>query len=253
MDGKMLENHSLYEVIMKVKQISDSTLKITIKMDDLEERGMELSDFLIPQEKTEEFFYAVLEELDLPLTFRESGMLSFRVTPKPDRVDIFVTKSDLDQNLNFDEFTDLSDFGDVSSMSPDEFFKNLEQTVREKSSKDMTAVRHLEEVEEAEEEEEPQEPYIYYILEFDDLEEVLTFVGSIDYPIEESELYKLDKRYYMTVLINTEHRSKRYPEYLLSRMLEFTNDSKLTRPYLQEHGHVLIPIAAIDELRKVSV
>ncbi|WP_193434417.1 adaptor protein MecA, partial [Streptococcus suis] len=53
---------------MKVKQISDSTLKITIKMDDLEERGMELSDFLIPQEKTEEFFYAVLEELDLPLT-----------------------------------------------------------------------------------------------------------------------------------------------------------------------------------------
>ncbi|WP_193441830.1 adaptor protein MecA, partial [Streptococcus suis] len=31
---------------MKVKQISDSTLKITIKLDDLEERGMELSDFL---------------------------------------------------------------------------------------------------------------------------------------------------------------------------------------------------------------
>lgn len=44
---------------MKVKQISDSTLKITIKLDDLEERGMELSDFLIPQEKTEEFFYTV--------------------------------------------------------------------------------------------------------------------------------------------------------------------------------------------------
>ncbi|HFI0533263.1 TPA: adaptor protein MecA [Streptococcus suis] len=239
---------------MKVKQISDSTLKITIKLDDLEERGMELADFLIPQEKTEEFFYTVLDELDLPLTFRESGMLSFRVTPKPDRVDIFVTKSDLDQNLNFDEFTDLSDFGDISSMSPDEFFKSLEQTVREKSSADSASIRHLEEVEEAEEaEEEVQERYIYYILEFDDFEEVLTFVRTIDYSIEESELYKLDKRYYMTVLINTEHRSKRYPEYLLSRMLEFTNDSKLTRPYLQEHGHVLVPIAAIDELRKVSV
>ncbi len=108
-------------VVMKVKQISDSTLKITIKLDDLEERGMELSDFLIPQEKTEEFFYTVLDELDLPMTFRESGMLSFRVTPKPDRVDIFVTKSDLDQSLNFDEFTDLSELGDVASMTPDEF------------------------------------------------------------------------------------------------------------------------------------
>ncbi|HEM3701795.1 TPA: adaptor protein MecA [Streptococcus suis] len=239
---------------MKVKQISDSTLKITIKLDDLEERGMELADFLIPQEKTEEFFYTVLDELELPLTFRESGMLSFRVTPKPDRVDIFVTKSDLDQNLNFDEFTDLSDFGDVSSMTPDEFFKSLEQTVREKSSKDMAAVRHLEEVEEAEEaEEETQERYIYYILEFDDMHDVISFVNTVDYPIEESEFYKLDNRYYLTVLINIEHRSKQYPEYLLSRMLEFTNDTKLTRPILQEHGVLLVPLAAIEELRKVSV
>ncbi|HFI0120673.1 TPA: adaptor protein MecA [Streptococcus suis] len=239
---------------MKVKQISDSTLKITIKMDDLEERGMELADFLIPQEKTEEFFYTVLDELDLPLTFRESGMLSFRVTPKPDRVDIFVTKSDLDQDLNFDEFTDLADLGDISSMSPDEFFKSLEQTVREKSSKDMPAVRHLEEVEEAEEaEEETQERYIYYILEFDDMHDVISFVNTVDYPIEESEFYKLDNRYYLTVLINIEHRSKQYPEYLLSRMLEFTNDTKLTRPILQEHGVLLVPLAAIEELRKVSV
>lgn len=49
---------------MEMKQISETTLKITISMDDLEERGMELKDFLIPQEKTEEFFYAVMDELD---------------------------------------------------------------------------------------------------------------------------------------------------------------------------------------------
>ena len=40
---------------MEMKQISETTLKITISMEDLEERGMELKDFLIPQEKTEEF------------------------------------------------------------------------------------------------------------------------------------------------------------------------------------------------------
>ncbi|HEM2787261.1 TPA: adaptor protein MecA [Streptococcus suis] len=237
---------------MKVKQISDSTLKITIKLDDLEERGMELSDFLIPQEKTEEFFYTVLDELDLPMTFRESGMLSFRVTPKPDRVDIFVTKSDLDQSLNFDEFTDLSELGDVASMTPDEFFKSLEQTVREKSAPDATAVRHLEEVEQEEEaDEEEQERYIYYILEFPTIEDLFTFVGTVDYPVEESELYKMDGYYYLTVLINVENRSKQYPGYILSRMLEFTNDTKLTRPALQEHGTLMLPLAAIKELRKV--
>ena len=49
---------------MKMKQISDSTIKITIQLEDLEERGMEIADFLVPQEKTEEFFYAILDELE---------------------------------------------------------------------------------------------------------------------------------------------------------------------------------------------
>ena len=47
---------------MEMKQISETTLKIMITMEDLEEHGMELKDFLIPQEKTEEFFYTVFRD-----------------------------------------------------------------------------------------------------------------------------------------------------------------------------------------------
>ena len=60
---------------MEMKQINETTLKIMITMEDLEEHGMELKDFLIPQEKTEEFFYTVMDELDLPDNFKNSGML----------------------------------------------------------------------------------------------------------------------------------------------------------------------------------
>ena len=35
---------------MEMKQISETTLKITISMEDLADRGMELKDFLLPQE-----------------------------------------------------------------------------------------------------------------------------------------------------------------------------------------------------------
>ena len=42
---------------MEMKQISETTLKITISMEDLEERGMELKDFLIPQERQRSSFY----------------------------------------------------------------------------------------------------------------------------------------------------------------------------------------------------
>ena len=114
---------------MEMKQISETTLKITISMEDLEERGMELKDFLIPQEKTEEFFYTVMDELDLPENFKDSGMLSFRVTPRNDRIDVFVTKSEINKNLNLE---DLSDFDDISKMSPEDFFNTLEETMREK-------------------------------------------------------------------------------------------------------------------------
>ena len=98
---------------MEMKQISDSTIKITIQLEDLEERGMEMADFLVPQEKTEEFFYTVMDELDLPENFKDSGMLSFRVTPRNDRIDVFVTKSEINKNLNLE---DLSDFDDISKM-----------------------------------------------------------------------------------------------------------------------------------------
>lgn len=106
---------------MEMKQISETTLKITISMEDLEDRGMELKDFLIPQEKTEEFFYSVMDELDLPENFKNSGMLSFRVTPKKDRIDVFVTKSELSKDLNLEE---LADLGDISKMSPEDFLKH---------------------------------------------------------------------------------------------------------------------------------
>ena len=120
---------------MEMKQISDTTIKITIKLEDLEERGMEMADFLVPQEKTEEFFYAILDELEMPESFLDNGMLSFRVTPKPDRLDVFVTKSKIDKNLNFEDLADLPDVEELSQMSPDEFLKTLEKNIFEKFPK----------------------------------------------------------------------------------------------------------------------
>ncbi|MGT2911591.1 adaptor protein MecA [Streptococcus cameli] len=242
---------------MKMKQISESTLKITIKMEDLEERGMELADFLIPQEKTEEFFYTVLDELDLPMNFRESGMLSFRVTPKPDKIDIFVTKSEIDQELDFEELANFADMDDIAHMTPDEFLKTLEKNVREKSlaAGDATAVKHLESVEDAEADEEfdGHQPYIYYILDFHDLAQAVRFAHTVDFDVDTSELYKMNNRYYMTVLINVENRSKQYPTHVLSRMLEHADDAEMSRPVLQEHGQLMLPVEALEELRKVRL
>ncbi len=45
---------------MKMKQISDTTLKITMSLEDLMDRGMESQTLSRSTRKTEEFFYAIL-------------------------------------------------------------------------------------------------------------------------------------------------------------------------------------------------
>ena len=248
---------------MEMKQISDSTIKITIQLEDLEERGMEMADFLVPQEKTEEFFYTILDELEMPDNFLDSGMLSFRVTPKPDKVDVFVTKSKLDKNLSFEDLADLPDMDELSHMSPDEFLKTLEKSIFEKSKEDIEAVQSLETAEaeegaqfsqEAADEQltENAERYIYYILRFEDIKAAAAFAQTVDYKIDLSELYKYDSVYYLTMLVDVEGCPERYPAWLLAKMREFADDSDVTRAVLQEHGHLLLVTDAVSGLQKVE-
>ena len=245
---------------MKMKQISDTTLKITMSLEDLMDRGMEISDFLVPQEKTEEFFYAILDELEMPDSFLDTGMLSFRVTPKPDKVDVFVTKSKIDQNLDFEDLADLPDMDELAKMSPDEFLKTLEKTMAEKTKEDIEAIQSLEQVEKEEEaaideiaevDEGKREPYIYYILRFDDLTSLVSFAKTVDYQMETSELYKMNDQYYLTVLVDVEDHPSLYTAWLLARMREFADDSDISRSVLQEYGQVIINHDAVQGLQKV--
>ena len=236
---------------MEMKQISETTLKITISMEDLEERGMELKDFLIPQEKTEEFFYSVMDELDLPDNFKDSGMLSFRVTPRKDRIDVFVTKSEINKDINFE---DLAAFDDVSDMSPEEFFKTLEQTMLSKG--DTEAHEKLGKVEEmmegAVEDVNPSD-YVHYVLDFPSLEATVAFAKAIDFPVEASELYKMDGAYYMTVLIDLQNHPSYYANLMYARMLEYAGAGTKTRAYLQEHAVELLTDDAVEKLKMIEL
>ena len=250
---------------MEMKQISETTLKITISMEDLEERGMELKDFLIPQEKTEEFFYSVMDELDLPDNFKDSGMLSFRVTPRKDRIDVFVTKSEINKEINFE---DLAAFDDVSNMSPEEFFKTLEQTMLSKG--DTEAHEKLGKIEEmmesAVEEDlteqaqtEPSEDdinpsdYVHYVFDFQTLEAVVAFAKAIDFPVEASELYKDGGLYHMTILLDLQNHPSYYANLMYARLLEYASTGTKTRAYLQEHGLEMLADNAVVKLKMIEL
>ena len=236
---------------MEMKQISETTLKITISMEDLEERGMELKDFLIPQEKTEEFFYSVMDELDLPDNFKDSGMLSFRVTPRKDRIDVFVTKSEINKDINFE---DLAAFDDVSNMSPEEFFKTLEQTMLSKGDTEAhEKLGKIEEMMEGAVEDVNPSDYVHYVLDFPSLEATVAFAKAIDFPVEASELYKMDGAYYMTVLIDLQNHPSYYANLMYARMLEYAGAGTKTRAYLQEQAVELLTDDAVEKLKMIEL
>ena len=243
---------------MEMKQISETTLKITISMEDLE-------DFLIPQEKTEEFFYSVMDELDLPDNFKDSGMLSFRVTPRKDRIDVFVTKSEINKEINFE---DLAAFDDVSNMSPEEFFKTLEQTMLSKGDTEAhEKLGKIEEMMESAVEEvlteqaqtEPSEDdinpsdYVHYVFDFQTLEAVVAFAKAIDFPVEASELYKDGGLYHMTILLDLQNHPSYYANLMYARLLEYASTGTKTRAYLQEHGLEMLADNAVVKLKMIEL
>lgn len=248
--------------MMEMKQISDSTIKITMKLEDLQDHGMEIADFLVPQEKTEDFFYTILDELDMPEHFLDSGMLSFRVTPKPDRLDVFVTKSKIDKELDFDDFDSFPDMDELSKMSPEDFIKTLEKNIMEHSHDDMETVQHLADVEKEEEQAETvisqdelealNDRYIYYILQFNDLKEAVAYAKTVNFEVDTSELYKMEDRYFLTILVDVENKEAHYPNWLLARMREYADDTSTPRSVLQEHGYVILVHDAVEGLQKVE-
>lgn len=246
---------------MKSKLISDTTLKISISLNDLEERGMELSDFLMPQEKTEDFFYAILEEIDMPDHFKMSGMLSFRVTPKSDKVDIFVTKSEFDGQMGL---PDLSSLGDLDGLTPEEILKKMADGMR--AMGDQEALDHLEEEElldelkeaaaelssEGEEELSEEYPdYIHYVLRFDQFKDMINFAKNVDFPVEAAEIYKYKTSYQMTVLLYVENQPRSYADTIYARMLEHAQPSKRSRAYLREHALLMQEGDILQKLAEV--
>lgn len=174
-----------------------------------------------------------------------------------------MTKSELNKDLNFE---DLSEFGDVSNMSPEDFFKTLEQSMRSKG--DTEAHEKLEKIEEmveaaisetqadeqlSEEEEINPTEYVHYVLDFANLEDVISFSKAIDFEVEASELYKQADRYHMTILLSLIDKPSYYANVMYARLLEHAAPGTKTRAYLQEHGIQLLLENAVENLRLIDL
>lgn len=62
---------------MEMEHINENTIRVLIESTDLEERGITFLDLLGNHKQIEDFFYSILEEVDVDEKFHESDAITF--------------------------------------------------------------------------------------------------------------------------------------------------------------------------------
>lgn len=75
---------------MRMEKINDSTIKVTITKDELDERGVNLLSLLGDEDKIESFLYSILDEIDVDDDFKSTGTVTFQVVPSTNGLDMYI-------------------------------------------------------------------------------------------------------------------------------------------------------------------
>ena len=84
---------------MEMEHINENTIRVLIGHEDLEERGVSFLDLLGNHKEIENFFYSILEEVDIEEEFRGSEAVTFQVLPKGDGLKTCQMKKFLNQKI----------------------------------------------------------------------------------------------------------------------------------------------------------
>jgi negative regulator of genetic competence, sporulation and motility len=83
---------------MRMEKINDSTIKVTITKDELDERGVNLLSLLGDEDKIESFLYSILDEIDVDDDFKSTGTVTFQVVPSTNGLDMYI-KNKINPNM----------------------------------------------------------------------------------------------------------------------------------------------------------
>jgi adapter protein MecA 1/2 len=240
---------------MDYSYVNDRTLRISLTFADLEAHDVQLVDFLSEQEKVEDFFYELIDELDISERWADTNLMTFQIRPNAKGIDILVSDDFSDSLMQNGEMaSDLEEFlrhvaGNTGLNFPDtNFFDGLEafdedevefapksRTARNKNIKN----------------EEPEPDFVYYTIKFNNFADIINLAKTVKPTIDESELYEYKDNYYLTILDNQKLRGKKQTMNVRARMLEYGEQGMINRELLREHARVIIDHGALQNLQKI--
>ena len=213
---------------MEMEHINENTIRVLIGHEDLEERGVSFLDLLGNHKEIENFFYSILEEVDIEEEFRGSEAVTFQVLPKGDGLELFISKNLPDEEISQSEDSTV-DSEDVS-----DFLR--QQIIGSDPEEELS--------ESALEEQERQATF-----DFEYFEQVIQLATDVELESAWTDLYLFEERYYLVVHFWMENLNQADVENQIARILEFAEKSDRTPETLNEYGKCLMARNAIERTK----
>lgn len=212
---------------MEMEHINENTIRVLIKSEDLAARGITFLDLLGNHSEVENFFYSILEEVDIDEEFKGSEAVTFQVLPKGDGLELFISK-----NLSMEDLNDLDEFAEDFPDEPGAILRRTigEQLQENSQDKDVPLPRK-------------------FIFEMVDFEQLVLMAQAVQLDCVISNLYQMAGFYFLEVEFVDELISDGQIEDYLAYMAEFARRSNATSEVLSEHGKLLMEHDALELTR----
>lgn len=209
-----------------MEHINENTIRVLIGNEDLAARGITFLDLLGNHKEIENFFYSILEEVDVEDEFQGSEAVTFQVLPKGDGLELFISKS-----LSAEE---LSQLDDMQGSSMDE----ISEFMRAQSSEDEPDMPV-----------EVESSFQSVIFVLDDFEQMIALSNETFLESAWSNLYRLNESYYLQVNFLMDELSKHDVDDQIAQLLEFAKTTQVTEEVLAEYGELIMERNALELTR----
>ncbi|MBP1047725.1 adaptor protein MecA [Enterococcus sp. BWM-S5] len=212
---------------MEMEHINENTIRVLIGNEDLADRGITFLDLLGNHKEVENFFYSILEEVDIEDEFQGSEAVTFQVLPKSDGLELFISK-----NASVEDVPNISSFNDLSSDEASAMIRKQLEANYTDETKDLI-----------------DDSIRSYVLELDSFESMVQLANEIYVKSMLANLYKYKDKYFLQVMFFLDEVSVNEIENEWSRLLEFGQASSVTPEVLNEYGICIMERNAIELTR----
>lgn len=221
---------------MEMERINEDTIRVEIDNSDLEERGIKFLDLLGNRKQIENFFYSILEEVDIDEQFHESDAITFQVLPKGNGLELFISKEG--------PSADHLDLSDAENFSKDEITQYIQDRI---TSDNQNLDTDMDEIDMYLGD--PSNQTKELVVEFEDFEDLISLSKILYLNNAVSNVYYYNNRYYLEIVLFVDEAQIFNMERETALVLEFAKKTNVTSGILEEYGKSIIERSALETLR----